>query len=363
MRVLVNKLTVSAYTIPTDQPEADGTLEWQSTTLVLVEVEGGGKTGLGYTYADASVAQLIDQTLKEVVKGSDVMQLPSMWQAMVRQVRNNGNSGLTHMGIAAVDIALWDLKAKVLDVSLAELLGTVRDSFAIYGSGGFTSYSLNQLRDQLGDWAEQGIGHVKMKIGQHPDLDVRRVRAAKQAIGDHCTLMVDANGAYSAKQALEMARQFATLGVDWFEEPVSSDDLAGLRFVREHAPPVVRVAAGEYGFNLTYFERMLEAEAVDVLQADATRCGGISGYLKAGTVCEAHHLPFSSHCAPALHLQPSLALPAFHIAEYFHDHVRIEEMLFDGVPKPVNGALHPDLSRPGLGLDFKHADAEKYKVG
>ena len=362
MSVLINKLTVSAYTIPTDQPEADGTLNWDSTTLVLVEVEGGGKAGLGYTYADASVARLIDRTLREVVQEADVMQLPAIWQAMVTRIRNSGNSGLTHLGIAAVDVSLWDLKANLLNVSLVELLGRVRDSFDIYGSGGFTSYSPDTLCNQLGGWAERGIRHVKMKIGTHPDQDVARARAAKEAIGDQCTLMVDANGAYSAKQALEKARQFADLGVDWFEEPVTSDDLAGLRFIREHAPPKMQIAAGEYGFNLTYFERMLDAGAVDVLQADATRCGGITGYLKAGTVCEAHHRPFSSHCAPALHLHPSLALPAFHIAEYFHDHVRIEEMLFDGVPQPVKGALHPDLSRPGLGLDFKHVDAEKYKI-
>ncbi len=362
MSIPVEKLTVSAYTIPTDQPESDGTLQWDSTTMVLVTLAAGGQTGIGYTYADASVARLINQTLRPLVEGEDALQIPAIWQKMVQKIRNNGNSGLTHMGIAAVDVALWDLKAKLLNLPLAQLLGMVHASFNLYGSGGFTAYTVEKLQKQLGGWAAQGIRQVKMKIGREPDRDLKRVKAAKAAIGDHCTLFVDANGAYSAKQALDKAYQFTDSGVAWFEEPVSSDDLAGLHFIREHAPPAMNIAAGEYGFNLTYFERMLEAGAVDVLQADATRCGGITGFLKAGILCEAHHVPFSSHCAPALHLHPSLASSAFYIAEYFHDHVRIEDMLFDGVQKPVDGIIRPDLSRPGLGLEFKHADAEKYRV-
>lgn len=357
----VKSLTVSAYTVPTDGPESDGTLTWDSTTMVLVELEAGGKTGLGYTYADASVAVLIDKTLRKVVEGEDALQIPAIWQKMVQSIRNNGNSGLTHMAIGAVDVALWDLKAKLLNLPLASLLGMAKSDMLVYGSGGFTSYSVARLQKQLGGWAEEGIGFVKMKIGREPEQDVARAKAAKEAIGEG-TLFVDANGAYSAKQAIALAHEFDALGVTWFEEPVSSDDLAGLRFIREHAPRAMNIAAGEYGFNLTYFERMLDAGAVDVLQADATRCGGITGFLQAGAVCQAHHLPFSSHCAPALHLHPALALPNFHIAEYFYDHVRIEKMFFDGVPEPKNGKLAPDLSRPGLGLDFKRKDAVKYEL-
>ena len=124
----------------------------------------------------------------------------------------------------------------------------------------------------------------------------------------------------------------------------------------------MNIVAGEYGYNLPYFEKMLDSEAVDILQADATRCGGISGFLKAGFLCEAYQLPFSSHCAAALHLHPALTMPCFYIAEYFHDHSRIEEMLFDGIQKPLCGKMKPDLSRPGFGIEFKYADAEKYKV-
>ena len=360
--ILISDLKVSSYKIPTDAPESDGTIEWDSTTMVLVEIKAGNNSGVGYSYADISSAYFIEKNLKKIVVGKNAMDIPWILKSMSDSVRNNGNCGIVAMAISAVDNALWDLKAKILDLPLAVLLGKVRDDFPIYGSGGFTSYSIERLQSQLSGWAEKGIKQVKMKIGRVPDEDVYRVGKAREAIGREVELFVDANGAYSAKQALKMAYEFSKVGVSWFEEPRSSRDLNGLRFIREHAPDGMNIAAGEYGYNLSYFEQMLDAESVDVLQADATRCGGISTFLKAGHTCEAHQLPFSSHCAPSLHLHAGLALPSFLTAEYFYDHVRIENMLFDGVAQPVDGALHADMSRPGLGLEFKYADAKKYLV-
>ncbi len=360
--VNIKDLKVSAYTIPTESPESDGTIKWNSTTIVLVEIQAAGKTGIGYSYADVSSAFFIDKSLKEFIIGKDAIQIPFILKTMIEGVRNSGNYGVIAMAISAVDNALWDLKAKILNVPLVSLFGKVRDNFWIYGSGGFTSYSIEKLQKQLGGWAAEGIKQVKMKIGRDPEKDVERVQKAREAIGKDCQLFVDANGAYNAKQALGMADKFAALDVTWFEEPVPSSDLKGLHLIREHAPDKINIAAGEYGYNLPYFEQMLDAEAVDILQADATRCGGISVFLKAGNTCEAHQLPFSSHCAPTLHLHPGLSLDAFFTAEYFYDHVRIEEMLFDGAPRPVKGALHADMSRPGFGLEFKNKDAEKYKV-
>jgi L-alanine-DL-glutamate epimerase-like enolase superfamily enzyme len=266
------------------------------------------------------------------------------------------------MAISAVDSALWDLKARLLDLPLVTLLGSAHDRVPVYGSGGFTSYSIARLQEQLGGWADQGIPRVKMKIGTHPEDDLQRVRAAREAIGPEVELFVDANGAYSRKQALAFAEAFAELGVVWFEEPVSSDDLDGLHLLRDRAPAGMEIAAGEYGYELDYFRRMLAAGAVDVLQADATRCGGITGFLSVVPLCQAHHLELSAHCAPALHVHPCCATPPLRHIEYFHDHARIEQMLFDGAPTPIDGALHPDLSRPGLGLEFKHQDAEHYLV-
>jgi L-alanine-DL-glutamate epimerase-like enolase superfamily enzyme len=358
----LEKCDVSLYRIPTDVPEADGTYAWDSTTLVLVHLQAGGQKGLGYTYANAATAAVVRDQLRPVIVGQSAERIPQLWIRMVQAVRNLGRQGIASMAISAVDAALWDLKGKLLGVSLAELLGSARGAAPIYGSGGFTSYSLAQLQQQLAGWVHGGITQVKMKIGAHPSDDLNRVRAAREAIGADTKLMVDANGAYHARQALEQGAAFADVGVVWFEEPVSSDDLSGLRFIREHVAGGIEIAAGEYGYDTPYFRRMLSAGAVDVIQADATRCGGITGFMQAAALCEAFGVDLSSHCAPALHVAACCAATRFRHMEYFHDHVRIERMLFDGLPEPQEGKFAPDVNRPGLGLEFRGADAKRYAV-
>jgi L-alanine-DL-glutamate epimerase-like enolase superfamily enzyme len=361
--MLIEKMRVSAYTIPTESPESDGTHEWNSTTIVIAEGEAGGKRSVGYSYADTATATLIRDHLTEVVQGRDAMSVSGAFVAMVESIRNLGRPGISSMAISAIDTALWDLKAKLLDVPLVRLFGQVREAMPLYGSGGFTSYSKDKLQRQLGGWIAQGIPRVKMKVGRDAAADPERVAAAREAIGQDAGLFVDANGGYTRKQALQLSYLFSQLDVTWFEEPVSADDLAGLRLIRDDGPPGMDIAAGEYGYDITYFQRMLDAGAVDVLQADATRCGGFTGFFQAAALCEAHHLPLSSHCAPALHLHAGCAARPFVHAEYFFDHVRIEKMFFDGAPEVRDGVLRPDSARPGLGLEFKHADAEKFQVG
>ena len=359
-RVKIARVQVSCYTVPTDAPEADGTLSWNKTTVVLVQVTAGDKTGLGFTYADLATGELVRSLLIRLVEERDAMDIPGAWSAMVRAIRNLGRPGIGSMAVSAVDNALWDLKAKLLDLPLVTLLGAAHDAVPVYGSGGFTSYSDRQLADQLGGWARLGIGRVKMKIGTHPEQDLHRVQVAREAIGPETELYVDANGAYTRKQALACAREFIKFNVRWFEEPVSSDDLEGLRLIRDQAPEGMEIAAGEYGYDLPYFRRMLDAGAVDCLQADATRCAGISEFLRVGALCHARSLELSAHTAPSIHLHPCCAVGPLRHLEYFHDHVRIEDMFFDGAVRPVNGSLYPDLSRPGLGLEFKAQDAEKF---
>lgn len=358
----IESVTARAFKVPTDAPESDGTLAWEATTLVLAEVAAGGSRGIGYSYTHAGAAGVIRDELRPVILGHDVLAIPAAWAAMHRAVRNVGSRGIAAASIAAVDIALWDLKAKIVGLPLVGLLGAVRPAVPVYGSGGFTSYSVQRLCQQLAGWVEQGILQVKMKVGREPEEDVSRVSAARQAIGSAAALFVDANGAYDRKQALAMAMAFGERGVTWFEEPVSSDDLRGLRMLRDRAPPPMEIAAGEYGYEPVYFRRMLEAGAVDVLQADATRCGGISGFLSVAAVCDSFGVPLSAHTAPAIHLHPCCAAVRVRHIEYFHDHTRIEQMLFDGAPAPSGGQLAPDLSRPGLGLEFKESDGERYEV-
>lgn len=357
----ITKIYARAFAIPTDTAESDGTYAWRETTIVVTRIEAGGQMGLGYTYSAAAIVPLLTGSLADILRGQDALDIPSCHHLLVRQVRNLGRAGLAATAISALDASLWDLKAKILDLPLAALLGGARSAAPIYGSGGFTSYTDDQLTKQLEGWvARDGCRAVKMKIGSRPDDDARRVRVAKAAIGE-ATLFVDANGAYSVKEALSFAKIFADEAeVAWFEEPVSSDDLDGLAQVRDAAPASMDIAAGEYAYNADDVRRMLERRAVDVQQADASRCLGITGFLQAAALCDAHHIDLSGHCAPALHVHAACAARRLRHLEWFHDHVRIERMLFDGAPIAKEGEIRPDMSRPGLGLEFKEKDAEAY---
>ncbi|MGA3035909.1 MAG: enolase C-terminal domain-like protein [Vulcanimicrobiaceae bacterium] len=315
----IGRLHVRAYRVPTEgAPESDGTLVWDATTMVFVELEAGGCKGIGYTYADTATAALIRDTLHDVVVGADVFEHGAIWSSMVAKIRNLGREGITAMAISAIDIALWDLRGKLLDVPVAALLGQARERVPVYGSGGFTSYDLTTLASQLGGWVASGIPRVKMKIGRDPAADVRRIAAARRAIGDDA--------------------------------------------VRERAPSTMEIAAGEYGYAPYHFARMLEARTVDVLQADATRCGGFTGFLAVDGLCQSALVPLSTHCAPYVHLHAASAAKMLRHMEYFFDHVRIERMFFDGPAEPVAGALTPDLTRPGIGLEFRRSDAAPYEV-
>ncbi|MGH3968559.1 MAG: enolase C-terminal domain-like protein [Mycobacterium sp.] len=359
----VESLQASVYTIPTDAPESDGTLAWDSTTLVLVTACAGGITGTGYTYAGSSAATVVKSKLAGVVSGGDALQPAARWADMQHAVRNLGKPGVVAHASSAVDIALWDLRARLLDEPLVVALGAFHYATPIYGSGGFTSYDNDALRSQVCGWVEAGIPRVKMKVGRDPGADIGRVDAARKAIGDDVELLVDANGAYNRKQALLWAHRYADYNVRWFEEPVSSDDLDGLRRLCEQGPPGMDITAGEYGYHLPYFHQMLAAGAVDCLQADVTRALGITGVLKVAALCDARSMDLSLHCAPQISAQVGTAVWHLRHLEYFHDHVRIEGMAFDGVidPEP-GGLLRPDRTAPGHGLTVKHADLDQFRV-
>ncbi len=361
-RCPVEAVTASAYTVPTDAPEGDGTLTWSSTTLVLVEVRAGGRTGIGWTYGPAACAALVDEKLAGVVTGSEVDPRRS-FHAMVAAVRNVGRPGVASMAISAVDVALWDLWARLLDLPLARLLGAVREEVPAYGSGGFTTYDDDRLVRQLEGWLDQGMTRVKIKIGESwgsaVQRDLERTRLTRDVVGPDVEVFVDANGGYQVKQAQRVGRRLDELDVRWFEEPVSSDDLVGLRQVREAV--ACDVAAGEYGYDLAYFARMSGAQAVDCLQADATRCGGYTEWLRVAAVAAAAQLEISGHCAPALHVPVAAAVPNLRHLEWFHDHARIEQLLLEGAPVPSGGTARAG-DGPGHGMRFRHDAAREYRI-
>jgi L-alanine-DL-glutamate epimerase-like enolase superfamily enzyme len=361
----VDRVTAAVYTVPTDRPEADGTLAWSSTTMVTAHVAAGDATGFGYTYATGACKPLIEDELAAAVTGTCALDTGAAWQAMVRAVRNLGRPGLVSCAISAVDTALWDLKARLLGLPLSRLLGRVHDEIPVYGSGGFTTYDEPAARTQLERWTgDLGIPRVKIKIGEswgaNQARDLGRIAFARSVIGPGAELYADANGGYTRKQAIRMARAMAGSGVTWLEEPVSSDDLDGLREVRDQAE--ADVAAGEYGYDLPYFARLVDAGAVDCLQVDVTRCGGVTEWLRAAAVAAARGLQVSGHCAPNLHAHVAAAVPNLRHLEYFHDHARIEDLFFDGALDPSGGALRPDPSAPGHGLTLKEPNATPYRT-
>ena len=358
---VVAHVGATAYRIPTDAPESDGTFAWDATTLVVVEVEGGGAHGLGYTYGDAAVARIASGALATAVEGTDVLDTGAAHAAAEAALRNIGRTGPGAMALSALDIALHDLKARLLGVPLWRMLGAVRERVPIYGSGGFTSYDDARLAAQLTGWVREGIPRVKMKVGREPERDLRRVEVARAAVGDDIELMVDANGAYDRRPALLWAERFAQRGVTWLEEPVSSDDVQGMALVRDHAPPGLEIAAGEYVWREA--DALALIGAVDVLQVDVTRCGGVTTALAIDALARARSMPTSIHCAPAVSAHVGAAMATLRHLEYFHDHVRIERMLFDGVSDVgAGGVLAPSPDRPGLGLELRREDAERWRA-
>ena len=360
----VRDVTAAVYVIPTDAAEADATLAWDKTTMVLVTARAGDQQGIGWSYAAGAAANAVTELLAPVLTGWDALDVPGANEAMTRAVRNIGRPGIAATAISAADIALWDLKARLLGCPVTELAGRVRRAVPIYGSGGFTSYDESQTRDQLTGWVDKDrIPRVKIKIGEswgsNEDRDLTRVALARSVIGPDTELYVDANGGYSVGQAIRMAYRMEEFRVTWFEEPVSSQDLAGLATVRGQV--LADVAAGEYSWTLADSARLLAAGAVDCLQLDVTRCGGITEFLRGAALAAAHNMQVSGHCAPNLHAHCAAVVPNLRHVEYFHDHQRIERMFFDGVLDPDDGALSPDPGRPGLGLELRTADAAPFR--
>jgi L-alanine-DL-glutamate epimerase-like enolase superfamily enzyme len=361
---MVEDVRLGVFDIPTQSPESDGTLEWNKTTLVVVEITSADVVGLGYTYANAATARVIQDHLVPVIRGRSCCDIEGLWRDMFAKLRNVGTHGISAMAISAVDVALWDAKAKHFGVSLSALLGAVRPELPVYGSGGFCSYTERQLRDEFTRWRGLGITRFKMKVGRDPKSDPARATIARSVIGPDAELFVDANSAYSRKQAAYWGGRFAhEFGAVWFEQPLDPTDLDGLRDLRRSVPAPLDIADGEYGYDLDYFRRLIAHDAVDVVQADVTRCGGITGFLKVAGLCEAAALPLSSHCAPSLHAHVGCAVGPMRHAEYFTDHERIEHELFDGAPTPEQGALRAEIARPGLGLEFNWEDAARYAAG
>ncbi|MDG5772685.1 enolase C-terminal domain-like protein [Mycolicibacterium fortuitum] len=358
----ISRLDVTTYNVPTPAPESDGTLTWNATCAVVVQVGASDVTGTGWTYSSPAAAAVIAHHLRDIVLGQRPDDIAAIWAAMHRACRNYGARGLVMQALSAVDIAVWDLKARLGGRSLSDLLGRARAAVPVYGSGGFTNLDHDQLGEHIDQWRAAGCTAMKIKIGQSwgadTARDLSRVDDLRHLAGDGVALMVDANGAYTPAQARRIGHELDDLGITWFEEPVSSDDTDSLGLLRHTLR--CDVAAGEYTSD-TYDAQRLAA-VVDCLQLDVTRCGGYTGWLAAAAVAAAHNLQVSAHCAPALHLPVAAAIAHLRHIEYFIDHVRLDATLFDGVPTATDGHLHVDSSVSGHGMAVSER-ASDYRLG
>jgi len=358
----IDRLETGVYRFPTPEPEADGTYRWDATVAVVVQAIAGDVSGLGWTYSTGAAADLVPEHLEKVVVGKPVDDVTACWEAMHRECRNLGTRGLVMQMISAVDIALWDLKARCAGLPLAQLFGTVRDQMPVYGSGGFTTLSDEQLAEQVKAWREAGCTQMKIKIGEAwgrcVERDLQRAGQFRELAGADVRLMVDANGGYSIGQARCVGAALDELDVVWFEEPVSSDDLDGLRLLRSVLE--CDVAAGEYASGI-YDARAL-CGAVDCLQLDVTRCGGYTGFARCAAVAASQNLEVSGHCAPALTVPIGCATINIRHTEWFVDHARLEPLLVEGVPDVRDGAMHAVTDRPGHGYTLRE-DAARYRQG
>lgn len=311
--------------------------------------------GLAVGYGPPGAKAVVDEALAPVLVGQDPSVVGELWAEMMWVVRDFGRGGVALQALSAVDVALWDLKGRAEGQPVFRLLGELRPDVVVYGSGGFTSFSPEELVAEMRAFVDTGFGAVKMKVGKSfgtcEEEDVSRVQAVREAIGSETELYVDANGAYGVEQAIRMAERFAAHDVRLFEEPVPADDTGGLAAVRAASP--IPIATGEQEYEAAGLRRLAEVGAAEVLQPDILRIGGVTGWRRAAVVAADNGLQLMSHAAQLVSLQVGCATAGFAAAEYMAIQVEMDRLWYRDVPVPVGGRWTPLPDRPGMGLDLR----------
>ena len=321
-----------------------------------------GLEGLGTGDGGRTAQLLINESLKPLLIGQDPLRIEKLWDDMFWRLRGVGRKGLAFAAISAVDIALWDLKAKYFNVPLYELLGAYTDSVPIYGSGGWTHFSVDELvAEQLG-YVERGMKSVKMKVGkdfgQSEKEDIARLAAVREAVGDEIEILIDANNGYYAKQAIRMAREFAPYRVGWFEEPVLADDIEGLAVIARAID--IPVATGEHEYSKYGFRELIARGGADIAQPDIGRVGGVTEWMKVAHLAHAFNLPVAPHAFQVVHLHVTCATPNLRIVEYLGASEEFDRLAYTEFPEPVDGMWSPNPDKPGLGLELNPDVVKKY---
>jgi L-alanine-DL-glutamate epimerase-like enolase superfamily enzyme len=349
-------LKADHYRIPLPVVLSDST-HGQITHFELITVRiaaGDGAEGLGYTYTvgagGPAIRSLIERDLGPVVIGEDPERIEALWHRMWWRLHYVGRGGAAMHAISAVDIALWDLRARRLSTPLWRLLGGHNPRVRAYAGGIDLEFPLGQLKRQTEENLKKGFRAIKMKVGR-PNLheDIARVQAIRELLGAGVPLMVDANMRWSADEAIRASRALAEHDVFWLEEPTSPDDLPGhVRILREGALPI---AAGENLHTLQEFKRFIDAGAVSFPEPDVSNCGGVTVWMKVAHVAEAHNLPVTSHGVHDLHVHLLAAVPN---ASYLEAHgFGLERFIAYPLELHDGEAVAPERPGHGVTLDWK----------
>ena len=350
---------VQDSTMPPPGPGSGG----RSQLFVHIHTDGGVE-GLGVGQASPGVRQVIEHGLKDLLIGQDPFDIERLWDAMFWRVRGYGRKGLAFCALSAVDIALWDLKAKALGLPLFKLLGPFRDSVPIYGSGGWTNFTVDELTAEAMGWVEQGIKRVKIKVGkdfgQSEREDIQRLEAVRRAVGDDVAIYIDANNGYYAKQAIYMAKEFERYQVGWFEEPVLADDIDGLAKVA--AATSIPVATGEHEYTKYGFRELISRGGADIVQPDVGRVGGVTEWMKVAHLAHSFDLPVAPHSVQLVHLHLACATPNLKVVEYMNVGLAGDRVWYTEFPDQKDGMWSPYPDRPGLGLELDPDAVARYSV-
>ncbi len=323
-----------------------------------------GLVGLGLGGGTTAAREVIERTLKPILLGQNALHIEKLWDEMFWAIRGVGRKGLAFSALSAVDIALWDLKAKYYETPLYQLLGPYTESVPVYGSGGWTHFSLDELVAEQCGYVERGMRAVKMKVGKdfgHSEReDVARLAAVREAVGPDVQIFIDANNGYYAKQAIRLARVFEEYDVGWFEEPVLADDIDGLAAVAKAID--IPVATGEHEYTKYGFRDLIVRGGADIVQPDVGRVGGISEWMKVAHLAHAFNLPVAPHAYQLVHLHLACATPNLKIVECLGTVEAADRIFYTSFDEPRNGVWSPDPHKHGLGLELDPSAVKHYAV-
>jgi D-arabinonate dehydratase len=317
----------------------------------------GFLTGLGVGHGSEIfiINEIILKSLRPGLLGQDPTRLERLWQMMYLNTARFGRKGAAVRAISGVDMALWDIVGVMAGLPLYKLLGGCQDRVRVYASGGFYSRKneVDALVDELQSYVARGFKGVKMKVGKDLRLDVKRVEAARKALGDEIDIMLDANEAWDSDTALRFMHMVAPCNIYWLEEPVPADDVEGLK--RLNSLGIIPIAAGESEYTVYGFRDLIASRAVDVAQPDVTRVGGISEWMRVAHVAKAWNMPCVPHAIQEVHVSLAAAVSNAPMMEFFPHDQYLQTFLsqlfvgLDGLGKLVDSCVTPPET-PGLGL-------------